>query len=278
MTKRHWPIQLVLPGFLVSALLFAVTVNGAQHVELNDGQPHGDPPYLLEKGWTPLLTGSNLQGWTFEHPEKGVWTTSPAIYWDGKNSPKELLPFPGSGNRIANGPKGAVSNIVTTQKFGDMELYLEFLIPANSNSGVYLHGLYEVQVYDSFGVEHPKYSDCGAIYERWINEKGVGGSPPLINASGQPGNWQSFHIWFQAPRFDSSGRKIENAKFIRVLHNNMLVQDNTEAPGPTRSGLEIPEATENPLMLQGDHGPVAYRNIYFRPLRRESSGKAQTGP
>jgi Domain of Unknown Function (DUF1080) len=278
MTKWQWPIELVLPGFMAFALLFAVTVNGAQHIEVNDGQPHGDPPYLLEKDWTPLFTGSNLQGWTFEHPEKGIWTTSPAIYWDGKNSPKELLPFPGPGNRIANGSKGAVSNIVTTQKFGDMELYLEFLIPANSNSGVYLHGLYEVQVYDSFGVEHPKYLDCGAIYERWINEKGVGGSPPLVNASRQPGEWQSFHIWFQAPKFDASGRKTANAKFIRVLHNNMLVQDNTEAPGPTRSGLEIPEATQNPLMLQGDHGPVAYRNIYFRPLRREFSGKARTAP
>ncbi len=267
-----------LSTLLALLSLSAAPLLGAQHPMVNDGEPHGDPPYLLEEGWAPLLNTTNLQGWTFEHPEKGVWTTSAAIYWDGKNSPKELLPFPGPGNRIANGPKGAVSNIVTTRKFGDLELYLEFLIPAKSNSGVYLQGLYEVQVYDSFGVDHPTYVDCGAIYERWINEKGVGGSPPLVNASGRPGDWQSFHIWFQAPRFDASGRKTTNAKFIRVLHNNRLVQENTEAPGPTRSGLEIPEAPQNPLMLQGDHGPVAYRNIYLRPLREGSSEKANTAP
>lgn len=241
---------------------------GHQAFDANDREPHGDPPYLLEKGWIPLLTGKNLQGWTFEHPEKGVWATSPAIFWDGKERPNQLFPMLGPGDRIANGPKGAVSNIVTTQKFGDMELYLEFLIPAKSNSGVYVHGLYEVQVYDSFGVEHPKYIDCGAIYERWINEKGIGGSPPLVNASRRPGDWQSFHIWFQAPRFDSNGKKTRNAKFVRVLQNNILVQDQTEVDGPTRSGLDIPEAATNPLMLQGDHGPVAYRNIYFRTVKQ----------
>jgi hypothetical protein len=182
-------------------------------------------------------------------------------------APKELLAQPGPGDRIANGPKGAMSNIVTRRKFGDVELYLEFLVPAKSNSGVYLHGLYEVQVFDSFGVEHPKYSDCGGIYERWIDNKGVGGTAPRVNASRQPGEWQWFHIWFQGPRFDASGRKVANAKFLRVLHNGVLIHENVEAEGPTRSGLEIPEAVENPLMLQGDHGPVAYRNIYIRPLR-----------
>jgi hypothetical protein len=144
---------------------------------------------------------------------------------------------------------------------------VEFLIPAKSNSGVYLDGLYEVQVYDSFGVEHPTYIDCGAIYERWINNKGEGGTPPIVNASRRPGEWQSFHIWFRGPRFDPDGKKISNATFVRVLHNGLLVHENVEAPGPTRSGLEIPEAATNPLMLQGDHGPVAYRNIYWRPLR-----------
>jgi hypothetical protein len=253
--------------FLLAALMMTgAAIVAADHPIVDDGEPHGDPPYLLEKGWTPLIQGTSLQGWTFEHPEKGVWKTSSAIYWDGKNLPQQLIAFPAPGNRLSNGPKGAISNIITTQKFKDVELYLEFLIPAKSNSGVYLHGLYEVQVYDSFGVEHPKYLDCGAIYHRWINEKGVGGSPPLVNASRPPGEWQSFHIWFQAPRFDASGRKTANAKFLRVLFNDKLVQKDTEVDGPTRSGLDIPEAPENPLMLQGDHGPVAYRNIYFKPL------------
>lgn len=233
---------------------------------VNDGYPHGDPPFLLENGWTPLLNNKDLSDWSFEHPEKGIWKTSAGIYWDGQRSPQELIALPGPGSRIANGPTGGNSNIYTKQKFGDVELYAEFLIPARSNSGVYLHGLYEVQVYDSYGVKQPTYVDCGAIYERWINEHGVGGWPPLVNASRPPGEWQSFHVWFKAPRFQGS-KKISNALFMRVLHNGTLVHKNTEVDGPTRSGLDIPEAVENPLMLQGDHGPVAYRNIYIRALR-----------
>jgi hypothetical protein len=248
-------------------MLAASVVSARQKTALNDGAAHGDAPYLLESGWTPLINPKNLNAWQYEHPEKGKWTNSRGIVWDGANQPKQLLAFPGPGDRIANGPNGANSNLYTKQKFGDMELYLEFLIPEKSNSGVYLHGLYEVQVYDSFGVEHPKYLDCGGIYERWINNKGEGGTPPSVNASRRPGEWQSFHIWFRGPKFDQSGKKIRNATFIRVLHNGQLVHENVEAPGPTRSGLEIPEAATNPLMLQGDHGPVAYRNIYWRPLR-----------
>ena len=89
----------------------------------------------------------------------------------------------------------------------------------------------------------------------------------MVNATRRPGEWQSFQIWFQAPRFDSSGKKTANAKFLRVLHNGILVQRDVEAEGPTRSGLEIPEAATNPLMIQGDHGPVAFRNLYWRELR-----------
>ena len=257
--KFQWCLMpIVVAGSMVLA---------RQQPAVNDGTAHGDPPYLLEPGWTPLINPTNLDGWQYEHPEKGKWTNSRAIFWDSVNQPNQLLALPGPGDRIANGPKGANSNIYTRQKFGDVELYLEFLIPAKSNSGVYLHGLYEVQVYDSFGVEHPKYLDAGGIYERWINDKGEGGTPPSVNASRRPGEWQSFQIWFRGPTFDGAGKKISNATFIRVLHNGQLIHENVEAPGPTRSGLEIPEAATNPLMLQGDHGPVAYRNIYWRPLR-----------
>ena len=90
---------------------------------------------------------------------------------------------------------------------------------------MYLHGLYEVQILDSYGVAKPGVHDCGAIYERWI-DKGSGGSPPSRNASRPAGEWQSFHIWFRAPRFDASGRKVENAQFLRVVHNGIEVQRN----------------------------------------------------
>ena len=256
--------------FLLSLALAGSAVLASQAVSVGDGVAHGDPPFLLEAGWMPLIA-PNLDGWQYEHPEKGTWTTSRAIFWDREGKPNELLALPAPGDRIANGPTGAHSNIFTKQKFGDVELYLEFLIPAKSNSGVYLQGLYEVQIFDSFGVEHPKYVDCGGIYQRWISDKtggkGEGGTPPMVNASRRPGEWQSFHIWFRSPKFDAAGKKTSNATFIRVLLNGQLVQENTDAPGPTRSGLEIPEAATNPLMLQGDHGPVAYRNSYWRPLQ-----------
>jgi hypothetical protein len=131
---------------------------------------------------------------------------------------------------------------------------------------VYLHGLYEVQILDSYGAEKIGVHDCGAIYERWINEKGVGGSAPLVNASRPPGEWQSFHIWFRAPRFDGTGKKVEDARFLKVEHNGIVIQRDVIVPGPTRASLDISEASQNPLMLQGDHGPVAFRNMYVRKL------------
>ena len=69
------------------------------------------------------------------------------------------------------------------------------------------------------------------------------------------------------PRFDSSGKKIQNARFLRVVYNGVLVQKDVEVDGPTRAAMDIPEAPTNSLMLQGDHGPVAFHNIYVRPLR-----------
>lgn len=90
-----------------------------------------------------------------------------------------------------------------------------------------------------------------------------------MNASRRPGEWQSFHAWFRAPRFDASGKKTANARFVKVLHNGILVQENVDLEGGTRAHMPIAEAALNPLMLQGDHGPVAFRNLYYRPLPPE---------
>jgi hypothetical protein len=112
-----------------------------------------------------------------------------------------------------------------------------------------------------------KYFDGGGIYEQVDkNNKGFGGTPPRANATRPPGEWQFYHIWFRAPRFDNAGKKTGDAKFEKVVYNGQLVHDNVTSGGPTRSALELPEAPRNPIMLQGDHGPVAFRNIYFRPL------------
>ena len=229
------------------------------------------PPVLREKGWTQLLNGKDLAGWHAADSKPLEWFATSAVRWNAQEA-QVLHATPGEGGTILNSRTGRTAHLVTDRKFGDVELYIEFMVPKDSNSGVYLQGLYEIQVKDSYGTEKPTSHDCGGIYERWINEKGVGGTAPLTNASRPPGQWQSFEIRFRAPRFDAAGKKTQNARFLRVLHNGVLVHKEVEAEGPTRASLSIPEAATNPLMLQGDHGAVAFRNIYIRPLR-PSPGK-----
>jgi hypothetical protein len=212
---------------------------------VQDGEAHGDPPYVIEEGWEPLLNGKDLAGWKACEPgAKDEWFTT------------------------RHGQTGRTANLCTERTFGDIELYLEFMLAKGSNSGVYLQGLYEIQIFDSWGsIEGMKTSDGGAIYHQWIDNRGVGGSPPLVNASRRPGEWQSYQAWFRAPRFDAAGKKIEPTRFQRVLFNGLPVQKDVDVDGPTRAHLEISEAAQGPLMIQGDHGPVALRNIYVRPLR-----------
>ncbi len=141
--------------------------------------------------------------------------------------------------------------------------------PKGSNSGVYFQARYEIQILDSWGVEHPKYGDCGGIYERWKDNQGFEGRPPRVNASREPGEWQSFDVIFRAPRFDAAGGKIANARFVKVIHNGTVVHENVEVTGPTRASTFEDEKPLGPLMLQGDHGPVAYRNLRVKSVQLE---------
>ena len=93
-------------------------------------------------------------------------------------------------------------------------------------------------------------------------------SKPSKNAAKAPGEWQTFDIVFQAPRFDAGGKKTQNAKFVSVKLNGQEIQKDVEVPKPTGSELSREEKPTGPLMLQGDHGIVAYRNIGITPTRR----------
>lgn len=255
---------------LVSLLaLAALSQQPARYSAIQDGEAHGDPPYLLEEGWEPLLNGKDLSGWkACDGGAKNEWYMTRYVLFERLLGPTRLNGRPSASGVMLNGPTGRTANLCTERTFGDVELYLEFMLAKGSNSGVYLHGLYEIQIFDSYGsIEGMKTSDGGAIYHRWIDERGVGGSPPLVNASRRPGEWQSYQAWFRAPRFDAAGKKTEPARFQRVLFNGLLVQKDVDVEGPTRAHLSIPEASQNPLMIQGDHGPVAFRNIHVRPLR-----------
>lgn len=167
---------------------------------------------------------------------------------------------------LSNGPVGKVNNIVSKKLFGDVEVNVEFRIPKGSNSGIYLQGLYEVQIFDSFGKAKINATDGGSIYHRWIDAKPVGGSTAKVNASKAPGEWQSYLIHFRTPRFEN-GKKVANAKFLKVLFNRELVQENVECDGPTRSAMNLPESDKGPLMIQGDHGPVEFRKIVVKKLK-----------
>jgi hypothetical protein len=154
----------------------------------------------------------------------------------------------------------------TKDTFGDMHLHIEFRTPdkvvgnsqGRGNSGVFLMGIYEIQVLDSW--ENPTYPDgqCGAIY---------GQRPPMVNASRKPGEWQSYDIFFRAPQFKDG--KVEKPAFVTVIHNGILIHNNVEILGTTfhqQAPRYVPHASKGPIALQ-DHGnPMRFRNIWVRPL------------
>jgi 3-keto-disaccharide hydrolase len=184
------------------------------------------------------------------------------------DDPKRISAEPGDGVLI-NGPTGKTKNIFSKLEHADVEAHIEFMVPQGSNSGVYFQARYEVQILDSWEVEELKHGDCGGIYQRWADGRGFEGHPPKVNASRKPGQWQTFDVVFLAPRFDADGKKIANAKFVKVVHNGKVVHENVEVTGPTRAAAFSDEKPTGPLMLQGDHGPVAYRNIQIKPLRKQ---------
>jgi len=145
------------------------------------------------------------------------------------------------------------------------------MIPKGSNSGIYVHCRYEIQIFDSWGASDLTFYDCGGVQQRWDRnkpegEQGFQGFSPKVNACGEPGTWQKLFIVFRAPKFNLKGEKIKNAKFEKVILNGILVQEDVELSGPTKGALSQTEVKSAPFRLQGGHGPVAFRNIIVREL------------
>ncbi len=193
--------------------------------------------------------------------DRGDWLTVGEVMLDPNN--KNRLIWQAGADAVVNGKKGRTRHLVTKAEHGDCRAHIEFMVPKGSNSGVYFQGRYEIQVLDSWGVKSPKHGDCGGVYQRWKNNKGYEGRPPRVNASLQPGQWQTFDVWFRAPRFDKSGKKTANACFVKVIHNGKVVHENQPVTGPTRSAMFNDEKPLGPMMFQGDHGPVAYRRCWI---------------
>jgi HEAT repeat protein len=209
-----------------------------------------------------ILGAADFSAW---RPPLGDWQIVADAVLKADN-PAVLEGKPGAG-AILNGPTGRTVYLYSKAEFGDCAAHIEFMVPKGSNSGVYFQGRYEIQILDSWGVKEPTYTDCGGIYERWKDDKGYEGHAPKVNASKEPGQWQSFDMIFRAPRFDAAGKKIANAKFEKVVHNGQIVHENVEVTGPTRAAVYEDEKPLGALVLQGDHGPVAYRNMWIEPLK-----------
>lgn len=162
------------------------------------------------------------------------------------------------------------ANLFTRMEHSDIVLSLDFMMPKGANSGIYFQGRYEIQLFDSWGITIPRASDCASIYERWNDalpegSKGYDGHPARTNACLAPGLWQHLEIEFQAPRFEG-GKKIQPARFVKVMLNGVVVQENVVLSGPTRAAAFTDERASGPLMIQGDHGQVLFRNIEYALL------------
>jgi 3-keto-disaccharide hydrolase len=198
-------------------------------------QPGGPPSDAIV-----LFDGKDLSAW--ESGER----------WKVRNGFFEVAP--GTGD------------LKTKAKFGDCQLHIEWAAPVEvrgrsqgrGNSGVFLQGLYEIQVLDSY--DNPTYADgqAGAIYGQW---------PPLANATRKPGEWQAYDIVFEAPRFE--GERVVKPAYLTVFLNSVLLHNRRELMGPTvyrQVAKYTPQPAEGPLVLQ-DHGnPVQFRNIWIRRL------------
>ncbi len=204
------------------------------------------------------------------------------VLLDGKGK-QEFLSMAGEainwakeeGGVLVSTPKGNRNHIVSKLHFRDADLHVEFVVPEKGpgNSGVYVHGNYEVQILNSYGKEMSKITqeDAGSVY---------GFSKPLANACRKPGEWQVFDIRYRAPRRDESGKIVEQGSMI-VWYNGTKVQDGAKFGEPkstfhpfrfgTTPYLETirdlqKKTMTGPVFLQDHNNPVKFRNVWVRPL------------
>lgn len=243
---------------VVTTLLLALSIHA--------GEPDTNPfPEIKAdaSAWKNLIAGVGLSAWKKTPPTD--WQIVGEVGINPENEKGPLVAKPGEGV-LYNGPKGRTHDLYSNDEFGDVAFHCEFMVAKGSNSGIYFLGSYELQILDSFGATKSPYpgSECGGIYERWDPARGKGkegyeGHSPKENVSKKPGEWQTFDVIFHAPKFDAQGKKTANAVFVKVIHNGTLIHENVELNDSTRGGA--PEKAAGPFRLQGDHGPVAFRNL-----------------
>jgi hypothetical protein len=176
-----------------------------------------------------LFNGKDLSGWKTMGKDPSAWKVEDGILRN------EAVQEPGKHKSYAN--------IRTEREFEDFNLTLDFRVPADGNSGVYLRGIYEIQVANSFGKKNDPHN-CGALYSRIM---------PSENVSKPPGEWQTFDITLVD-------------RHLTVIHNGKKTIDNQPVLGCTGGALWSDEFRPGPIYLQGDHTSVDYRNMVLRPV------------
>jgi Domain of Unknown Function (DUF1080) len=220
-------------------------------------------------GWTDLTTFEVWKG-----PYK-KWAKAESVSLDTKN-PKRLTFTPAKdGDKeflLVNGPTGREPDLLTKENYGDIEFHVEFYIAKGSNSGVKFHGHYELQIADSHDTRKKLTgSDCGGVYPRAELKPAYhhidDGIAPKENAAKPAGEWQTLDAIFVAPRFNDKGEKTADAKLVKVMLNGTLIHENVDLKWPTGHNWHNKELATGPILLQGDHGPVAFRNVRVRPYK-----------
>jgi hypothetical protein len=286
----QWPSSVVrlafLPPFqktplmiskriLQSALLALVAAGSSVLVAGAEGVGYQDTPLIPGTKWH-VHDGTRPEprvvtpGETFSHMAPAP--SDAIVLFDGKDLSKWELPGGKEPKwKVENGYMevvGKTGSIQTKEKFADFQLHIEFATPAKvegnsqgrGNSGILMNGIYEVQVLDSY--QNKTYPDgqCGGLY---------GQTPPLVNASKKPGEWQSYDIIFESPRWDQDGKNIKKAA-VTLLHNGVLLHHRREYLGTTphraNGNYNNPHPPEMFIQLQ-DHGnPMRYRNVWLRSI------------
>lgn len=207
------------------------------------------------EGWVDLFNGKDLTGWKLVNPKgKNGWRVEKGIVINQTPS----------------------TNIVTDRQYKDFELHCEFAIPSRSNAGIYILNRYEVQIFDDY--QRPIHSHmCGSMY---------GEITPTANACKPPAKdfpkiadneWQTFDIKFQAARYNEAGEKTAGVR-VSVVHNGVTIIDNAELKTPTGAARRFDEEAPGPILLQGDHGPVAFRSLRIRGQAYPAPDPKAPGP
>ena len=267
---------------LIRFFVLNAVLSTAAFAQQTPAPQHGGKDRTLGYDDTPFLPGGKWRVHDVNRPRPevitpGVGTAPPSdaiVLFDGKDLSNWVTHLKGQDIEpkwiVRDGYAECVDGaggLSTRQSFGDIQLHIEWATPAKvehksqdrGNSGIlFMDGRYEVQVLDSY--ENPTYADgqAAALYGQF---------PPPVNASRKPGEWQTYDIVFEAPKFD--GDKLVKPAFVTVFQNNVLMHNRQELLGDTphaKLGTYKPHAAELPLQLQNHHTSVRYRNIWVRKL------------